>query len=513
MQSILSNLKLFHKISLGFYFFLFVIVVLVLTFYSISVKTTKEIENNYAHEMMIRKANNNLTTSLKRLDFLAIKNSLESVPNYKKKIDKIYKDIVSNLNLLKRDSFFVKNDNVNQILRKILQRVDGYKMISASLKEDMRVDYEDGVYSILALTTTSSIISKEMNQLAKEIEIESTKNKQILESRIRGIYMFVFLTLAVFFVFMIILNRYVVSSISRDLDKLEEMISSFFEYLSKKRDKVKHIHFENNDEIATIANIIDSNLYIAEDILEKERKEASYIQDKIEEATSEIRELSNEIESTQREVVFTMGAIAEERSKETGKHVQRVAEYSLILARLYGLPLEEAMLLKDASPMHDIGKIGIPDAVLNKPGRFTNEEFEIMKGHAEIGYSMLKHSKRSILKAAAIVAHEHHERWDGKGYPRGLKGEEIHIYGRITAIADVFDALGSERVYKDAWPIKKILQLFEDESAKQFDPELVEIFMDNLPHFLAARENIDSYGTNGALSKYIEDFDKQAKII
>ncbi|MEC7987201.1 MAG: HD domain-containing phosphohydrolase, partial [Myxococcota bacterium] len=146
-------------------------------------------------------------------------------------------------------------------------------------------------------------------------------------------------------------------------------------------------------------------------------------------------DLAKEIEETQREVVFTMGAIGETRSKETGNHVKRVAEYSRLLALLYGLDEPQAELLKQASPMHDIGKVGIPDRILNKPGRLNAEEWAIMKTHARLGYDMLNHSNRPILKAAAIVAHEHHEKWSGAGYPRGLKGEEIHIFGRITAVA------------------------------------------------------------------------------
>ena len=209
-----------------------------------------------------------------------------------------------------------------------------------------------------------------------------------------------------------------------------------------------------------------------------------------------------------------MGSIAEERSKETGNHVKRVAEYSLILARLSGMSLEESLLIKNASPMHDIGKVAIPDDILNKPAKFTPEEFEIMKAHAEMGYKMLKFSERSILKAASILAYEHHERWDGKGYPRGLKGEEIHIYGRITAIADVFDALGSDRVYKEAWPLKKILALFEEERGKQFDPVLTDLFLDNLEHFLAAKEIIENGDENEvSLSSYIENFNRVDKYI
>ena len=195
-----------------------------------------------------------------------------------------------------------------------------------------------------------------------------------------------------------------------------------------------------------------------------------------------------DIVDTQKEVVFTMGAIGETRSKETGFHVKRVAEYSYILAILAGLDNESAELLKLASPMHDIGKVGIPDAILNKPGKLDADEFEIMKTHAELGYDMLKGSSRDILQTSSIVAHEHHEKWDGTGYPRALKKDNIHIYGRITAICDVFDALGSDRCYKKAWPLDNILKHFTEQSGKQFDPKLVKLLFDNLDKFLVIRD-------------------------
>ena len=268
------------------------------------------------------------------------------------------------------------------------------------------------------------------------------------------------------------------------------------------------MRYEADDEISQISKLIDTHMYIAEELLSHEREKAVIIEKKVNEATKEIKELNDELESTQREIIFTLGAIAEERSKETGNHVKRVAEYSYMLARFYGMSKEEALLLKNASPMHDIGKIGIPDSILNKPGRFTDKEFEIMKAHAEIGHEMLKYSHRSIFEVASIVAYEHHERYDGKGYPRQIKGEEIHIYGRITAVADVFDALGSDRVYKKAWPLDKILKLFKEERGKQFDPKLIDIFLDNLDIFLATKERIDSIDDSTSLSKYIEDFEK-----
>ena len=198
--------------------------------------------------------------------------------------------------------------------------------------------------------------------------------------------------------------------------------------------------------------------------------------------------LRQEIEDTQKEVVFTMGAIGESRSKETGNHVKRVAEYSYLLATLAGIDEKEAELLKLASPMHDIGKVGIPDAILNKPGKLTVEEFEIMKTHASLGYEMLQGSSRDILKISAIVAYEHHEKWDGSGYPNGKKGSDIHIFGRITAICDVFDALGSSRAYKKAWDLPKILDLFKDQRGKHFDPTLTDLFFNHLDDFLVIRD-------------------------
>ena len=214
------------------------------------------------------------------------------------------------------------------------------------------------------------------------------------------------------------------------------------------------------------------------------------IEHKVQDGLKEINHLNEEMENTQKEVVFTMGAIGESRSKETGNHVKRVAEYSKLLALYYGLDEKDAEMLKQASPMHDIGKVAIPDAVLNKPGRFDEEERKIMDTHAQIGYEMLRYSSRPLLNAAAIVAYEHHEKWDGTGYPRGLKGKDIHIYGRITALADVFDALGSDRCYKKAWDDERIFKLFKEERDKHFDPKLIDIFFNNLDEFLKIREKL-----------------------
>ncbi len=208
----------------------------------------------------------------------------------------------------------------------------------------------------------------------------------------------------------------------------------------------------------------------------------------IDNALAELRLLNKEIIETQKEVIFTMGSIGETRSRETGLHVKRVAEYSRLFALLSGLDEYEADLIAMASPMHDIGKVGIPDAILNKQGRLTEDEFDIMKTHVTIGYDMLKHSDRPIMRTAAIIALEHHEKWDGSGYPKGLVGDDIHIYGRITALADVFDALGSARCYKQAWNDEEIFELLREQSGKHFDPALVEMFFDNLDAFFGIRQ-------------------------
>lgn len=197
--------------------------------------------------------------------------------------------------------------------------------------------------------------------------------------------------------------------------------------------------------------------------------------------------LNEEIVSTQREVVLTLGEVVETRSKETAQHVKRVAEYSYNLGLWSGLPEEKAQLLRMASPMHDVGKIGIPDSVLFKPGRLTEDEFALIKTHTTIGHSILKNSPRRIMRTAATIALQHHEHWDGSGYPNGLVGDETHVFGRITALADVFDALSCDRVYKKAWLMPRILDYLQEKRARQFDPALVDIFFDHLDAILAIR--------------------------
>ncbi|WP_026376453.1 DUF3369 domain-containing protein [Aestuariibacter salexigens] len=194
------------------------------------------------------------------------------------------------------------------------------------------------------------------------------------------------------------------------------------------------------------------------------------------------------IRESQKELSYVIGEAVEMRSKETGSHVKRVAHYSYLLAKLYGLSEQQAEMIKLASPLHDVGKVGIPDLILNKPGRHDQREAQIMQTHANIGYDMLKKSDNPILNVGAVIAREHHERWDGTGYPRGLAGEQIDIAGRISAVADVFDALGSRRCYKEPWSLDSIVELFEMERGKHFDPKLVDLLLQNIDQFVAIRK-------------------------
>ena len=186
-------------------------------------------------------------------------------------------------------------------------------------------------------------------------------------------------------------------------------------------------------------------------------------------------------------MVYLLGEAVECRSNETGSHVRRVADMSHFLAIQCGLDPATAEIIRIASPMHDVGKVGIPDAILNKPGRLTEAEFEIMKTHAQMGYEMLSRSNRQVFQVAARLARDHHEHWDGKGYPRAIAGDAISIEGRITAVADVLDALLSVRCYKPAWPNHEVLKYFADERGKKFDPELTDIVLNQFQSLLDVR--------------------------
>lgn len=204
-----------------------------------------------------------------------------------------------------------------------------------------------------------------------------------------------------------------------------------------------------------------------------------------------IKNLNKEVDETQRELIHTLGEIAEFRSAETGRHVKRVGEISALLARKLGMREEQALQLKLAAPLHDLGKIVIDDQILGKPGKLTQDEFEIMKTHTLLGYDILKSSRRELLQLAATIAKEHHENFDGTGYPEGLSRYETRMESRIVAIVDVFDALGSKRVYKAAWGKNEIIEFLRSERGRKFAPELVDVFIENLDEIYKIREQYE----------------------
>ncbi len=199
------------------------------------------------------------------------------------------------------------------------------------------------------------------------------------------------------------------------------------------------------------------------------------------------------IQETQKELLLVLGDAIEQRSKETGSHVRRVALMCELMALKLGQSSEYAEILRHASPLHDIGKIGIPETILHKPGKLDDTEWEIMKTHAQIGYDLLRDSTRTIAKMGARIALSHHEHWDGNGYPNALKGAEIPLEGRIVAIIDVIDALGSERAYKKPWQENDIIHYVSERSGKQFDPAMVEAALSLFESFREIRRNFPDH--------------------
>ncbi|MDH3320983.1 MAG: response regulator [Betaproteobacteria bacterium] len=216
----------------------------------------------------------------------------------------------------------------------------------------------------------------------------------------------------------------------------------------------------------------------------------------------EVRNATGQIERRVREMLFSLGRAAEFRDPETGAHIQRMANYSRLIAERLGLSAEMRDTLLQAAPMHDIGKLGIPDEILLKPGKLTAAEFEVMKRHPMHGYEMLRHSDVPLIQAGATIALTHHEKWDGSGYPNKLAGADIPLLGRIVAVADVFDAVTSVRPYKPAWDLERSATLLREQSGKHFDPACVQAFFAAWPQVLETRETYrDPVDTNERLTK------------
>lgn len=210
----------------------------------------------------------------------------------------------------------------------------------------------------------------------------------------------------------------------------------------------------------------------------------------------EVRRATATIVERERQTIFCLARAAEYRDPETGAHIQRMSNYARAIGARLGLDAADQDLLLQAAPMHDVGKVGTPDAILLKPGRLSPDEFEVMKQHAAIGHQILSVQPSRLLQTAAEIAYTHHEKWDGSGYPRGLAGADIALFGRIVAVADVFDALTSERPYKKAWPLEAACALLREGAGAHFDPACVQAFFDVYDEVLRIRDTYrDPCGT------------------
>jgi putative two-component system response regulator len=205
----------------------------------------------------------------------------------------------------------------------------------------------------------------------------------------------------------------------------------------------------------------------------------------------ELEKAQKELRLSQEETIHSLSLAAEFRDDETSRHIERMSRYCAIIARALGFDDARRDTIRVAAKMHDVGKIGIPDAILLKPGKLTHQEFETMKAHAQIGYEILSGSSSDIARTAASIAWSHHEKVDGSGYPRGLVGDEIPIDGRISAVADVFDALTTNRIYRKAYTLPESLTIMRERSGVHFDPEILGVFFGRLDEVLAMKQKLD----------------------
>jgi len=220
------------------------------------------------------------------------------------------------------------------------------------------------------------------------------------------------------------------------------------------------------------------------------RRQQTIIKDRAHWLEQEIEAKTAELKSREQETILHLARAGEYRDEDTGKHIERMTQYSLLIAEELGLPEDKCNIIQHAAPMHDIGKIGIPDHVLLKQGKLSPSEWEAMKTHAQIGYNILRDSSSKYLQAGAIIALNHHEHFDGKGYPANRAGADIPIEARLVAVSDVFDALMSERPYKSAWTLDQSLDHLKQERGKHFDPDCIDAFFNQLPNIIAIQTSM-----------------------
>ncbi|MBC8237226.1 MAG: HD domain-containing protein [Helicobacteraceae bacterium] len=370
-------------------------------------------------------------------------------------------------------SKFINEQYANSTLRKELDNIDTDTLIS--LNEPL-YEWNDIQGSVRATIPYIANSQENLNCL----ECHNVKNGDVLgavtiEMNIEKYqyiilnYSYIFLFILVFFALIIILNvfnfieKYITEPLSHIVDDGKKAYQ-FHNTINKDPYETKEL-----DEVAQNINDFNTDVISKEEELQRKNDELSLLND--------------EIELTLKETMMAMGKIEEIRSLDTKNHTQRVSKLSTLIAKAYGLNKEDVNLIGLTSPLHDIGKIGIGDAILLKPEKLSEDEFNIMKEHATLGYEVLKHSDRLVLKTAATIAYSHHEKYDGTGYPQGIKGDEIPLFARIVAIVDVLDALLSKRVYKEQWALKDVKEFLLQESGKHFEPKLVSVVLENLEEY------------------------------
>lgn len=264
--------------------------------------------------------------------------------------------------------------------------------------------------------------------------------------------------------------------------RLRALKSGAKDFVTKPFERVEILsRIENMLEVRTLHNQI--------------RQQNILLEDKVAERTQKLEEKANELLETRLEIIRRLGRAADYRDNETGTHIIRMSKYSELLGRACGMSNDEAELLLNASPMHDIGKIGTPDNILLKPGKLNASEWNVMKKHAEIGAEILSGHPSELIEQASLIALTHHEKWDGSGYPHQLQGEAIPLVARIVALTDVFDALTSHRPYKDAWSVDAALKQINALSAKHFDPVLVPVFNEIIGDIVAIKDQYSDANT------------------
>ncbi len=359
LRRYLLKLPLWVKLNLTLYIAVIYFVVMVIAFMLVGKSVIEQIRKDTDFQRFVYLKIDEIEHDVRKLDFLTFDQTVSN-KSHEKEIAQIADRVLENFRFFSRQPLFKNDREIEATLEKVHKRLVGYRQLLASLPEDAREDPEDGLYGVYGLSKASMLIFSELGSLRDLLDRTIVQELRELDRKVMAIRVTVMALAVLVFSLMFYLSRSVADTMMWQFDELKKLIVSFFDYLTGKSPEMRTVRFEANDEISEMAEIIDDHLHVAGEIVAKERQEARIIERWIKEATAEIRKLNKEIEATQREILFTMGAVAEERSNETGAHVRRVAEYSYILAKLSGMGHEEAILLKSASPMHDIGKIGIP---------------------------------------------------------------------------------------------------------------------------------------------------------